>query len=220
MKGRAIIGLALASACVFGLAGCKVQSATQINLSDLQDSSFVETSSYLRLEVPSCDSYEDSRQPSKSLIEAQESIPRIFPGAEYSDCFSQQFTSWAQFVVPVGVDHSDDGQPVTSETFSLLSPDGRSLFFQVPQALKQRIAEAEDQPMAPSLEFDIRLRLTNDSGEDIQYLVISSWADQEAISAGGRSLSAGEDLDLKLSDVSVDEAMNNGTVMVLSHTRQ
>lgn len=207
-------GVVLMAALLLG--GCKLQSATEVPLSAIEDETVTAIPGLLRVEVMSCDSYEDSRQPSDSLIEAQENIPRIFPDAEYEQCYTQRMDSFAQFSIPVGIDRTADEVPVTSDTFNLLTPSASSLELVIPEALTERIEQAQSNPMMPSLALDVRLLIVNDTSEERRYTVWSAWVDGHPGTVMHVDLAPEEEMDLRLSDVSVDQAMKLGWVEVLS----
>lgn len=86
------------------LVGCKATVETEVGLKDILESKTKTIDGNLYVEVTGCNSYEDSRKPSDSVIEAQQTIPRIFEDAEYIECFSKQFDSFAHFNIPVVLD--------------------------------------------------------------------------------------------------------------------
>lgn len=203
-------------ACGLMLAGCKAQVATSVNLSQLDDATVSEIPGKLRLEVSGCNSYEDSRQPSDSLVKAQEMLPRIFPNAEFKECYTQQFTSWAEFTLPVALDHTDDGQPVSADTFNLLSIESNPLMLEVPQELKQRMTQAKDaNPMLGGLSLEVGIEVTNDTDAKRPVQAFGVWINDEPTVLSQFYLEPGSTTQISMSDVSISRAINYGNATIL-----
>ncbi|PSJ23567.1 hypothetical protein CVH10_01505 [Halomonas sp. ND22Bw] len=210
MKAAAVV------ACGLALCGCKTQITTQVNLSDLDDPEALEAPGKVRLEVSSCADYQDSRQPSDSLVKAQEMLPRIFPAAEYRECYRQEMNSWAEFDLPVAIDHTSGDGPTSEDTINLASSEGYPLSLYVPEALSQRLEEAKrSNPMMGSLDMSVRIEVNNDTEQARSVQVFGAWVDGAPYVLGQIELEPGAEHAFYLSDVSIDQAMKHQYAAVL-----
>lgn len=198
------------------LAGCKTQIATKVTFSELENPDVAEVPGSIRLEVSSCEHYEDSRQPSDSLVKAQEMMPRIFPDAEFQECYRQEFDSWAQFSLPIAIDHSDDGQAASESTVNLLNVEGAPLSVVVPSALSQRIEEAESSAsMVGSLDLSMNIALKNDTGEPRPVQAFGVWIDGDPVVLDQFEFAPNTQSEFLLSDVSIAQVRKHQRAPVL-----
>ena len=79
MKKTTKLAMLVLTAAV--LAGCKTTVETEVKVSDLLDATSKQIAGNLLVEVPACQSHEDSRQPSKLLEDVQQAVPGIFSDA-------------------------------------------------------------------------------------------------------------------------------------------
>lgn len=212
-----MIQVAAIAAAGVVLVGCKTEFAAEIPLSTLQDSSIAAIPALARLEVLSCDHYEDSRQPSDALVKAQEMMPRIFPSAEFSECYQQGMDSWAEFHIALPIDRDNDPETFASEdAFNLTTTEDLPLGLAVPPALLQRLEEAQRaNVMMGTPEYAISLKVVNDTDDVFSPTVLAAWANDHPLTLQGVDLSPGEEMLFTLSDVLIDRAMKNGEASVL-----
>lgn len=199
------------------LAGCKTELNADIPLSALLDSEVSSVPGTLRLEVLNCNDYEDSRQPSDSLVKAQELLPTIFPGAEFAECYSQNMTSWAEFSIELPIDRDDDSEEFASDdSFNITTTENLPLGVAAPPALIERMEQArKSEMMMPDFEYNIAFNVINDTDAAFPVTVLSAWADDTPLTFQGLNIPAGEQFTLRLSDVAIDRAIYNGEVSVL-----
>jgi len=103
------------------ITGCKATVETEVSLTDIQQSESKLINGDLYVEVAACNSYEDSRKPSDSLVRAKQNVPSIFNGAEFVECFSKEFDSFAHFSIPIALDKDEDGKMASDSHINLIS---------------------------------------------------------------------------------------------------
>lgn len=198
------------------LAGCKTEFSAKVPMSQLQDPAVTEIPATVRLEVMTCDHYEDSRKPSDSLVKAQEMMPRIFPSAEFQECYSQGMDSWAAFDLALPIDRDGDAEQFASEdAFNLTTTDSLPLGVAVPPAVLSRLDEAQSAAMMGDLEYGITLNVMNDTGTPLPVTVLSAWVEDQPVTLQPMEVPAGESFSLRFSDVLIDRAVETGEASVL-----
>lgn len=214
MRKLYIVLLAAAGAL---LSGCKTEFMSDVPLSALQDPEVEELPALVRLEVTSCAHYEDSRQPSDSLVKAQEMMPRIFPSAEFSECYRQDMDSWAEFNINFAIDRDDDPEAFASEdSLNITTTPDLPLGIAVPPAVMKRIEQAQSaEMMMGKLRYAIYLNVINDSGEVFSPTVLSAWANGQPLTLNTVDIADGDTLTLSLSDVLIDRAIKTQEASVL-----
>ena len=85
----------------FLFTGCDSVVFTQVKMSELLNNEEKTLNGLISIEIPSCNDYEDSRLPSKGLVNMQTNIPLILPDAKYKECYTKKFKSYADFTVPI-----------------------------------------------------------------------------------------------------------------------
>ena len=206
---------AIAAASIV-LVGCKTEFAAEVPLSQLQNPAVADIPATVRLEVLSCDHYEDSRQPSDSLVKAQEMMPRIFPTAEFQECYSQGMDSWAAFQIALPIDRDGDPEQFASEdAFNLTTSEARPLGVAVPPAVRQRLEEAQSAAMMGDLEYAITFDVVNDTGSDYPITVLSAWVNDHPIALKPIVVEPDITFSLRFSDVLIDRAIAIGQASAL-----
>ncbi len=212
IRSRWLAGLG----CLLALSGCKTEFGVEVPLSQLLDPAVTQIPGTVRFEIPGCDSYEDSRNPSSSLVKAQEQVPTIFPQAEFKSCYQQKLTSWAEFSLPVAIDRDGDAETfVSTDTLSLTSDPRRLLGLAIPPAVLERIDKVQRENLGPTPEYEVRLQVINDLGRDVDTAVLASWLDDDPITFGSVNFAQGETRSLRLSNVLIDRAMQKGEATIL-----
>ena len=191
------------------LAGCKITIELPLSLNDLLTADTKNLSGNLYLEIPSCHSYEDSRKLSTSVLEAQQNIPLIFEGAQYTDCFSKNFDSFAQFTIPVILDKTDDGKLASNQYINLISNERQILSVAIPTVIKNNLNNFEQRNFGTSFEVDVQVKLKNDTGKDIPVNVMASYVDEQPYLFSSKTLLKGKEVTVRLSDVATDNALQN-----------
>lgn len=203
-----------AFAILIALSGCKAVVETQVSLKDILESKSKEINGSLYVEVAACNSYEDSRKPSNSVVEAQETIPGIFKDAEYVECFSKNFDSFAHFRIPVALDKEKDGKLASESLINIISDSETVLAVGIPRSLKARIEKAKSDSFgAGSLDLKVNIKIKNDTGKKEAFRVLAAYVDGKPYIDG--KFSSKDTFLVTLSDVSVSSALEDGTATVL-----
>jgi hypothetical protein len=197
-------------------AGCKATVETEVNLSEILGSNSKMIAGDLYAEVAGCDSYEDSRKPSESLVQAQRNVPSIFEGAEYVECFSKEFDSFARFNIPIALDTDGDDKLSSQEHVNIISDDETLLMVGIPEAIKDNMERVKENSFGMSaFDLEVNIKINNDTGEDFPFRVLSSYVDNKPHVIGDLTSSPDSSFVVTLSDVSVDRALEEGVALVM-----
>lgn len=203
------------------LVACKATVSTEIKFSELAGTGSKMLPDELTVEVSACNHYEDSRQPSASLLEAQQAIPGIFKDAKYVGCYKQRMNSYARFELPVALNVGGDDKFFSDEHINFRSHEEMLLALFIPAQIKARIKSATKGKLAASaLVLNFSLKVTNDLSEDQAFWAYSVFVDGQAFVANRMSLPKGKTMKLNLSDVSVQEAIQRDYALVLGRVLQ
>lgn len=206
--------VALAVGVAALLAGCKTTVETEVSLSDLLSSPTKQLPARLLVEVSGCASYEDSRQPSKSVLEVQQAIPGIFADAKYEECYRKEFSSFAQFSVPIFLDKDMDGKLASASHINLVSNEKGLLTVGVPEQIRTKIAAAQKRSPAKAFDLKFTIKITNDTGKDVPFTVVAAFIDQAPHVVSKLTSKPGGSFVVALSDVSAKAAIQNGEARV------
>lgn len=204
MRKVVMLGAVVVSA--LALNGCKIDMGASIPLSGLLGSELKTGSADLYVEVPACNSYEDSRQPSKGLIDAKNEIAQIIPESEFKECFQKKFNSFASFSVPIAYGPANKVTDSTSQIRVLRDTENNFAYVEFGQKLKQSLEQARKKPsiaggFSPS-DVSVSLNLTNDTDKTITASFVGIYVGQDpVIVANGIEIGAGKVVPLTLSNV-------------------
>ncbi len=203
------------------LTGCKASLEAQVNLSDLLSSKTKDITGDLYLEVTTCSSYKDSRQESSSLIKAKNTVPHVFLGAKYIECFRKEFESFAHFQLPIKLDKDHDGKLASDSQLNIISNSKELLTVGIPRLINKKIENVKNESYTTKdLELVFQIKVVNDTGRDHPFVVFSSYLNGSPYTYGNSNSKAGSSFVVKLSDVSVDQAISFTTSHVLFHDEQ
>ena len=203
---------------LIALTGCKATVETEVKLSDLLSAKTKDISGNLYINVPSCTSYEDSRQESKTLIRAKSTIPQIFLGAKYIECFTKKLDSYANFALPMKLDKDKDGKLASDSLLNIVSNKGALLMVGIPQAINQKLEKLKkDSFGTKSFDLTVNVKVTNDTGKNHPFKILAAYIDGVPYDYDNLESVAGESFVVKLSDVSVDKAKTSELALVLLH---
>lgn len=165
---------------VFLLAGCKLEWSSQILLSKLFDKSVTIVSSDLVAEVAACNSYEDSRKPSDSLLRVQGAILDVFPDAKFEECYTQQMNSFAKFTLPIAYGAAELLKPEHPK-LRVLSYDNRAVFVNLSPSIEDKVRGYQTNKLSvtdfnPS-DVSIIIKIKNDTGEDQKVEIQGAYVD-------------------------------------------
>lgn len=192
------------------LAGCEVDIEKDIFLSELLNNPISTQNATLRVEVPSCYDFNDSRKPSKSLIDAQAKVPTIFKNAVFKECYSAQFKSFATFDFPIGVGrYVPDEKPKIENEINIISSPARDLVLSVnaKKAFRQQVQDLRNNSMFSNFSFSISLNVKNDLSDTQNIRILSSFIDGEPFVSSNSAMPANSVTKITLSDVSVNQML-------------
>lgn len=203
MKG---IKIAAVAAAALALAGCKTAVNSEVSVSDLQGGQSKELPGALYVEVASCTDFEDSRKPSKTLLDVQQKIPGVFPTAVYKECFRQKMDSYAHFEMPLFLDLDKDGKLGSEQTINVISNDTAVLGLAVPADMQKKIAQAKKDVIG-ALDLSVLVKVTNDTKEPFRFSVGAAYIDDTPVMDNVLSAPPGASFIVRLPDVAVDAAV-------------
>ena len=203
MKKMILLGLSITL-----LAACKVEMSTQIPYSKLFDKNIEVAKSSLLVEVASCTHYEDSRKPSDTLMEARGTIADLFPDAEFNECNTQKFNSYAKFSLPIAYGAVEALKPEHPKV-RVLSYNNKVAFVDVAPSLKKKLEGYQNKKYSLSgfkpSEMSIILSVKNDTDSDQKIDLASVYVDDyPVISAQGYDFKKGSTINLTLSNISAE----------------
>lgn len=201
---------------LLALSGCKATVETEVSLKDILESKTKNINGHLYVEVAGCDSYEDSRKPSSSVIKAQQTIPSIFNDAKYIECFSKEFDSFAHFSIPVTLDKDKDGKLASESHVNIISNSETLLMVGIPKSIKANMERVKSNSFSvTSFDLQVNIKINNDTGKEFPFKVISAYVEGQPYIYGDLTSKNNGGFLVTLSDVSVSSALENGTAMVL-----
>ena len=213
MKIRTITA---ASLIVLLLAACRNEVHVAVPLSRLGAGDGGELRGTLLVEVTSCGEFEDSSKPSNALRKVLDTVPKVFPGAEYRQCVRKSMDSLALFEIPVYItrENGEGSTPKDGINLVMTRWGGPSLL--LPGPLRKRLDEARSGVPGGKDIPVFTLTVTNDTRETRRYRAIASFIDGRPVVAGSFHLDPGQTVDVKLSDVSAATVMAGMTPPVLA----
>ena len=206
------------------LVGCKIHIDIPIKMSMLKVGSTTATpaasgpviNATLRAEIPSCHDFGDSRKPSSSLLETKSKIPSIFKGAEFKECYSKNFVTFAEFSVPVVLDKNKDGKFTSDDFINIISLDRQILSVYIPRSIRTQLQLfRNDSFTADQLEPIVSIYLENDIGRDVKAFLVGVYVSDEPFHMGTVTLHKNQTFVVRLSDVATDYAIKGGISSVI-----
>lgn len=200
------------------LAGCKVDVTTKVNTDDLLSTEHKSVAGLMKIEIPSCNDFEDSRKDSNSLTDLKLKIPTVFRNADFRECYKQKLSSYADFVIPVGVGYFEgDFKPVDTDIYIFSNKDVYA------GVILTKEAAARIKSVKKGLPDDLKLELTLifEKGQKpipniaaLGTYMTGSETKNSPIIAGRVAIEAKE-VKFKLSDVSNSELSQGKAIPVL-----
>lgn len=198
------------------LTGCDTRLETELNISDLTGTKPGIVTGSVFVEVASCASYEDSRKPSESVLEAQKIVPEIFKDAAFEECFSRGMDSYARFSIPMALNHAPKNSPVSEKYVTIATTDKMLLKIIIPDTIRSGFDNLKSRSFQfGSLNLEICFTITNDTDKDIPFMIVSAYVDDEPYVFGNLTLKKGSSYKVRLSDVSADSTLHSGSTAVL-----
>ncbi|MBK5143197.1 hypothetical protein I2494_05625 [Budviciaceae bacterium BWR-B9] len=202
------------------LSGCKVDMNTTVDLNDLMSSTHKAVSGKLSFEVPACSSHEDSRKESKSLTDLKAQVPTIFRNAQFTECYTKQFSSYADFAIPVDVGSMDEPTNMAdTDIYIVSSKKHRTLAgIVLNKDLIERIRKAQKNAMN-KMDFDISVTINRGDNTLSGYMVgvYQTFPDGKKVPASFAPLNweNAKTLTFTLSDVSTEQLFTDSSYTFL-----
>lgn len=196
---------------LFLLSGCKTDLLVELNLSDLLSGKEKLLNSTLRVEVPSCQSYDDSSKESKSLLDAKEKVYQFIPGAVFKNCVRKKMDSFAYFDAPIYMNVMPDDKNVA---FAIGRKDefGIDLYVISSKSIRKNVANAKKNILSFNMtNFGVLLKLNNNTDSDFKTQPVAVYVDDLPIAttlSENWVLKKNESMIMRLSDVSVDSILS------------
>lgn len=204
------------------LVGCKTDIEKDVSLNKLLNEPLSLEQASLSIEIPSCNDFNDSRQPSNSLITLQNKISVIFPESQFKDCYRNKFDSYALFDIPIGVGIVDKkfGNQSIPDLSLINSPEHKApLIVYMSENLRNRLETTQKNQVLSKLDLSIILNIKNDlKDRDKNTYIVASYINDEPMSDGLNikfHQNSGKTLKIKLSDVSTDQLIKNGVAPLM-----
>ncbi len=184
----------------------------------------------LWVEVDGCQAAEDQSKRSPASLDLEKKVQKFYPSSRYEGCLVEEGDeggdSYVQFAIPVSVISGSSSSELEQNSLALIVGDvvgdvegdvgyeaisGVALGVLLPQGLLDKMeaeelkAEAEGELELAEVSFV--LNLVNDTAEEYSFGLIGAYADGDPVYLDrGLTLEPYQDLEIELSDVSLDTA--------------
>ena len=204
----------LISLIILIFTGCQGLIETNVNLSDLQSQTKKQISGDLYVQVAGCSDFSDSRKLSDSVIKSKQTIPSIFKDAKYVECFQKEFTSYSHFQIPILLTHQ--AKLISNDYIQIISNKDNLLSVGVPPTIKQNIDRVKANSYGMNdMQLSVTINVTNDTNKRLTFNGIASYIGETPSIYDKFFSEPNNTFSVKLSDVSVDNALKNGVSRVL-----
>lgn len=199
---------------IFFISGCNGLIETEVKLSQLQSKENLNINGDLYIEVAGCSYFSDSRRESDSVRESKMTIPSIFKDAQYVECFQKEFQSYTHFTIPMII--SKENSMVLNDYIHIISNGKNLLDVGVPTSIKRNMDRAKENSFGMTdINLNVQIKFINDTNKDLPFKVVSAYLDNKPYIYGELSSNKQSEFWIRLSDVSVDNALNNQFSSVL-----
>lgn len=195
------------------LAGCKSGIDAPVSLKQAQQAQPTQVSATFFTEVPACEEYQ-TKMESSSVLEAKQKVGYVFPQAQYLGCKRVQFESFANFQIPITIGGDVNQCPADAVCFAM-KDNGTGAYFNIGKGLRSRFTKIKDGLLTfDESELQLRLKITNDLGKDLEVLFISGFVEsgskRNAYHAQGFGLRNGHSVTMIPSNAAVALAFDGG----------
>ena len=156
--------LILLSAISLAFVGCKTDVISSITTDDLMSDAQKSVQGIVEVEVLSCNDFNDSRNESRSLIEAKAKVSHILKGSEYKECYKKQFKSYAVFSTPIVVGSGRSGVNFIDGDIYILNNDDAYLSAILSPDLIEKI-KREEQSFSSMSKIDLNMTIGLKKGD-------------------------------------------------------
>lgn len=195
--------LLILACSVLAVSACKTEVEKEVSLKTILNEPIKTEIAILNVEIPSCSSHEDSRKPSDNLLKIQAKIPTVFANAQYKECFTKKFNSFASFEIPIGLGVVDDNTKLEQD-INIYSYKNRQLNIKTSDKLAKNIRDFIKTEYISNLEFSILLNVKNDTDKEQRFMLFSSYINDAPTAITGIKMNKGESFNIKLSNASAD----------------
>ena len=201
------------------LSGCQTLVETNIKLSELQTlKSNKVVNSDLYVQVAACNDFQDSRKESSSVVQSKQTIPSIFEDAKYVECFMKEFESYTHFTIPTVL---TNGQVLDANYINILSNQKHLLSVGIPSSIKSSIERVKSNSYGmTALDLNIQISLENDTQTTVEFRALSAYVNGSPSIYDKASVESSKSVKVVLSDVSTDNALENGSSHILFYDSQ
>ncbi|WP_103643551.1 DUF7424 family protein [Campylobacter concisus] len=202
----------------FLFAGCKTAVLTEVPLSTLNADNQARTA-ILNIEVPGCNSYEDSRQESKALIDLKLKIPQVFNGAQFKECYKVKMDSVASFVIPVYFGKNVLETEIQGAELKIGKDQNNNLLVVATRGLRDKIENFQKQSIS-KFDFFVMFKVVNDTGAEVKNLIAeSAFIDDTPTYYIDFNMPKDSSVVIRLNDVATNiltqKGDNNGVALIL-----
>lgn len=173
---------------VIFLAGCNLEMEVPVEISKLGSGESFDIT--VALEIPSCSDFNDSRNPSDSLLKVQQKVSEELPNFKYKECYRKEMNSYAAFTAVAHyaelnlTDYSVQDADAENEILILDSrmeggEDRTILSFSIPPSIKRSIVSIVKETYVPFTPV-IKIGVKNDTGQAMTLNGVSSYVNGKA----------------------------------------
>ncbi|MBO4336061.1 MAG: hypothetical protein J5846_09590 [Desulfovibrio sp.] len=202
---KKIINLCFFAFIYISLAGCNLESYSQIKLSQLLDKQN-KINSIIKVEVSKCQ--DDNNNPSSDLLQANETVSELFEDAKLMECKDKGLNTFALYNVPITVgDISKD--KATAKGISIIKDKDDYVNFMLSEEARNYLKKSEDMDLVAYIKF------TNDSNNNIKIYPHAVYVDKipyADLTPYQKSLEieSNKTIKIELSDVSCSFVIEHG----------
>ncbi len=197
------------------LPGCKAKLETEITVLELLYGETKMLTADFYSSVADCTADDESAAPG-SLRERQAVVTSVFADADYQGCTERDGEHFAHFRIPIAFDKDRDGELTSTDHINLVSTADAFLMVAVPQALRNRMEEQAGGVLrARNLALETKITIRNDHGNTLPFQVFSVYIDNQPFIFGDASIPEAGEVSLRLSDVTIDSAIENGSAILM-----
>ena len=202
----------------FLFAGCKTAVLTDIPLSALNGDNQARMAT-LNVEVPGCNSYEDSRKESKALVDLKLKIPQVFNGAKFNECYQVKMDSIASFTIPVYFGKTILETQIPETELKVGKDQNNNVVVVATSELRNKIDEFQKQSIS-KFDFFVIFRIINDTGAEVKNLIAeSAFIDDTPTYYIDFNMPKDSSVVIRLNDVATNiltqKGDNNGVALIL-----
>ena len=200
------------------IGGCECILEAKINLSELQSKKNKIGKAHLLVSTPECLSFEHAKKPSQHLLEIQQTIPFIFPNAQYITCHPDHFSAIAHFSLPLAIEKkiNSNDQKNDPDNIQFTTHHEQFLTISLPTTIRDNLILVKDKSYTlTTIDIKAKLIITNNTNELYQLHILSAYVNDAPIIEALYLLKQGDTVTIELSNVSVDQLLTTGSATII-----